>query len=163
MIYSTLRDGKNHGYSKNEMVVSFDVELQVSGDVILRCRENINGSAVTIFRTMFNSAFSDDFSLRFFKKDLDSSQEDFPDDFMLDLFYTSSIINSFVVPSNLKIHSNEEQKNEERFVVSKEEEEESIDHELLEQYKAQIEASSSSELGSDDDLDDYFKKLESGK
>lgn len=161
MIYSSFKDGKHLGFSQNDQVASFDVDLEVEGDVLLRCRENVNGNTITIFRTMFNTAFSDDYSLRFFKKELDSAQDSFLDDFMVDLFYTSLNLESFVVPSNLKIHTVEEQKGNGGKIESKEDEEESIDRDLLEKYKAQIEISESSE--SEDDLDDYFKKLESGK
>ena len=85
MIYSSLKDGQIVGFSQNDSVASFDIDLEVEGDVILRCREKVNGKTITIFRTMFNTAFSDDFSLRLFKKELDSAQDNFLDDFM-DIF-----------------------------------------------------------------------------
>lgn len=154
MIFSSLKNGKILGFSQNDLVASFDIDLEVDGDVILRCREKVDGKTITIFRTMFNTAFSDDFSLRFFKKELDSAQDNFLDDFMVDLFYTSVEMDCFVVPGNLKIKALEA-------AGQKDEEEEIVDRELLDKYKAQMEACESSE--SEEDLDDYFKKLEQGK
>lgn len=125
------------------------MSIELVGDILIRCRNDSELPKRTLFRVMFHTAFIDDFSLRLQKNDLDGGNDEFfPEDFMVDLFYTSQSGDKEIVPGNLK--KPQEKENED-------EEEEKIDRELLEKYKPHIEHSADE----DEDLDDYFQKLES--
>ena len=103
---------------------------------------------------MFNTAFTDEFTLRLHKHQLDGCNSDlYSDELMLDLFFTSQISDKFVVPENVKKHDRKTIENPE------DDEEEKIDRELLEKYKPHIEHSADE----DEDFDDYFSQLESIK
>ena len=170
-IFSTLKEGVPQLTLTSESILSFDVNLQVSGDFIIRCREICGNKSLTIFRTMVHSAFCDEFSIRFFRNDLDSVQEKLNDEFWVDVFYTSEEGEDQVVPGNLKsCAGRKKEEREERKVgkngkgsESESEEEEKIDRELLEKFKAAVDGNESSSLEEDEDFDDYFQKLEMGK
>lgn len=169
-IFSTLKDGIPQLILTSESVLNFDINLQVSGDFIIRCREIHENKSSTIFRSMIHSAFCDEFSLRFFKHDLDSVQEKLNDEFWVDVFYTSQEGEDQVVPGNLKSCAGRKNEKVEKKVEaakigsgSESEEEEKIDRELLEKFKATIDGNESSSLEEDEDFDDYFQKLEMGK
>lgn len=177
-IFSTLNANSQHDVIKNGDIINFNINLEVSGDFILRCRQVIQGKTSTIFRTMVHTAFCDEFSLRFHKQDLDSIQEHLNDDFLLDVFYVSQLGEGKIVPENLK-NCSDKKKEKNEGVLNKanekptseeedEEEEEKVDLELLEKYKAALaEKTKTSTVDGnesssyeEEDYDDYFQKLE---
>ena len=155
MEFSTYSQGVKT-YTVKDACVCFDISLEISGDVLLRCRDDAGDSRETLFRVMFHTAFTDDFTLRFTKNDLDGgNQEFFPEGFMVDIFYTSLCGEKEIVPDYLKRPAALYAKQS----INIDEEEEKIDRDLLEKYKPHIEHSADED--EDDDLDDYFQKLES--
>lgn len=106
----------------------------------------------TVFRAMFHIAFTDEFTLRLYKNELDGCNDKiFSDDFMVDIFFVSSPRDGHTVPTSIKKPRERTTRN------ADEEEEEKVDRELLDKYKPHIEHSADE----DEDLDDYFQRLES--
>lgn len=164
MIFSSFEADKMKTYTQNDESVCFDVNLEIKGDIIFRCRNNSENKMQTVFRAMFHTAFTDDYILRLYKNDLDAVSEHFSDEFMVDLFFTSKEGTNNVVPGNLKKRRVKKTENKNMIYEEgeEEEEEEKIDRELIEKYKTHIEDSDEDEE-EDEDLDDYFQKLEAGK
>ncbi|OMJ86112.1 hypothetical protein SteCoe_12470 [Stentor coeruleus] len=161
MIFSSFEADKMKTYTQNDESVCFDVNLEIKGDIIFRCRNNSEDKMQTVLRAMFHTAFTDDYILRLYKNDLDAVSEHFSDEFMVDLFFTSKEGTNNVVPGNLK--KRRVKKTGDKNIIyegEEEEEEEKIDRELIEKYKTHIEDSDEEE---EEDLDDYFQKLEAGK
>ena len=153
MIYNTSDKGIKIHHSEDSSIC-FDINLDLSGDILVRFRDENEVKRETIFRFMFNTAFTDEFTLRLHKHQLDGCNSDlYSDELMLDLFFTSQISDKFVVPENVKKHDRKTIENPE------DDEEEKIDRELLEKYKPHIEHSADE----DEDFDDYFSQLESIK
>lgn len=177
-IFSTLKESSEQNTIKNGDILSFNINLEVSGDFILRCRQINQGKSTTVFRTMVHTAFCDEFSLRFLKQDLDSVQEKLTEDFLVDVFYVSQLGEEKIVPENLKSCKDKHKKNEEivdsvsekKMSEEEEEEEEKVDLELLEKYKAALAEKiktatadgNESSSYEEEDYDDYFQKLETG-
>ena len=113
---------------------------------------------------MFHTAFTDDFTLRFYRNDIDGGNKDcFPEDFMVDIFFTSHLGETNVVPKNVKMAALKKKSKEINEYLNveeeEEEEEEKVDRELIDKYKPHFEHSSEE----DEDFDDYFQQLELAK
>jgi len=152
MIYSSASQGPVLSYYESDMSISFEVGMEIEGDVLIRCRHiSKDNKRITLFRCMFNTAFAHDFNLRLAKEQLDFASGDsrFPDDFMMDLFFSSS--------QRVSEEAAEQLWNSVvRRPASEDEEEEKLDVELMEKYKHRLEDSE----GEEDDLSDYFEQLE---
>lgn len=166
MIYSSIStDVPALSYFQSDMSISFDVGIEAEGDVLIRCRHiGKDNKRITIFRVMFHTAFMSDIHIRFSKSELDfaNTHEGFPEDFMLDLFISSSESTDVEQSQQLWKHM-EKQKKKRRVVERKEnveeEEEEKVDRELIDKFKDKIEDSGEGEE-EEDDLDAYFQSLE---
>ena len=124
IIHNTLKDNLK-AYTKKDVSMCFDLCLEISGDIILRCREYSEAAKETVFRVMFHTAFTDDFTLRFYRNDIDGGNKDcFPEDFMVDIFFTSHLGETNVVPKNVKMAALKKKSKEINEYLNVEEEEE---------------------------------------
>ncbi|OMJ79974.1 hypothetical protein SteCoe_19893 [Stentor coeruleus] len=137
-------------YYQYDISIAFDMNLEIEGDVLIRCRHlGKDNKPLTIFRAMFHTAFCKDLVVRFHKSELDGAFNDdrFPDSFNLDVLLEKSV--------------QSEDDSLQQLIVLNRNMNTSIpvvdltgdDEEKKEEFKK--------ENDSDDDMDDYFKKLES--
>mmetsp|Transcript_222 Transcript_222/g.208 ORF Transcript_222/g.208 Transcript_222/m.208 type:complete len:196 (+) Transcript_222:615-1202(+) len=167
MIYSSIKkDAPPLSFFESDMSISFDIDLEAEGDILIRCRHQTkDNKRITIFRVMFHTAFVSDIHIRFAKSDLDfaSTHEGFGEDFMLDLFISGS--EPVEVEQSQQLWRYIEKRKKHRKMserkVDTEEEEEKVDHELIEKFKDKMEDSGEEEGEEEDDLDAYFQSLES--
>ena len=120
-------------YFLSDISISFDINIQIQGDVLIRCRHlGRDNKPLTIFRTMFHAAFTTEFVIRFSKHDLDGADKDdrFLNEFTMDLF------------------------------LSENEEAQESDLEGVGLINLKNEKNSRTKEESDEELDDYFKSLE---
>lgn len=150
-------------YFASDMCISFDVNVEIDSDVLIRCRHlSRTGSRVTIFRIMFHTAFIPEFNLRFSKSDLDfaNSNSNFSDDFMVDFFYSKS--QDIEEEKSLQFWHSIEKSHESRILAASlsesGEEEEKIDRELMEKYRHKLEDVEGE--AEEDDIEDYLAQLE---
>ena len=142
----------------------FVVGKEVQGDVLVRCRHlQEDGSATTLFRFMFHTAFVHDGLLRLPKNDLDvtCANSSFPQDCWADVCFTEVAVcpwdfwKSFE-HAKPQIHHRKREERPPSEPGTEEEEEEKLDSELLEKYRTALEESPSE----GDDLSEYMNSLE---
>lgn len=95
MVFTTIsKDLPPVSYFPSDISICFDVNLEIEGDVLIRCRHlGKDNKPLTIFRMMFNTAFTADLVVRFTKNDLDGAFNDqrFSDEFTTDVFLAENI------------------------------------------------------------------------
>jgi C2 domain of PTEN tumour-suppressor protein len=119
-------------YFASDFFISFDLDLTIKGDVLIRCRHlGKDSQPLTIFRIMFHTAFSSEPIIRFNREAIDGACVDdrFPQEFTVDLILSENL--------------------------------ETDDDELLHVAHSKAKQPPESVHESDEDLDDYFKSLES--
>ena len=131
-------------YYTSDISISFDVHIEVEGDVLIRCRHvGEDNKPLTIFRAMFNTMFTKELVIRFTKNELDGAFNDdrFSNEFTVDLFLSeneeineSELQHTFCVYQKRKGEYGEEEKKIEKKIEKKNE--------------------------SDEELEDYIKNLE---
>ena len=135
-------------YYATDISISFDLQLEIDGDILIRCRHlGKDHKPLTIFRAMFHTAFTKELVIRFTKNELDGAFNDdrFPPEFTVDLFLSQ----------NQEIEESELQRT---FCICQKKKEENDEEEkkLDKGNKKNNERNDS-----DEELDDYIKKLES--
>lgn len=153
-------------YFPSDMCISFDINIEIDGDVLIRCRHlSRTGGRVTIFRIMFHTAFIPEYNIRFNKPDLDFANQSasFADDFIVDFFYSKS--QEIEEEKSLQFWDSIEKTHESRILAGSMsesgDEEEKIDRELMEKYKHKLEDQGDAEEDEDeDDIEDYLAQLE---
>ncbi|OMJ76684.1 hypothetical protein SteCoe_23880 [Stentor coeruleus] len=137
-------------YYKSDISIAFDMDLEIEGDVFIRCRHlGKDSKPLTIFRVMFHTAFCQDLVMRFHKSELDGACNDhrFPESFNLDVLLEKNVQSEDDSLQQL-IGLNRSQNN-------------SIVVELAGNEEDKKKEESKKEDESDDEMDDYFKHLES--
>ena len=151
-------------YYLSDLSMSFDINTEVEGDVLLRCRHlGRDNSRQTLFRVMFHTSFVTDGLLRLDKQDLDFGCEDerIPNDLMIDLFFTpigevnAELQNFWRSVEHRKQITQSPQRDPP--ASHSDSEEEKVDHALIAKYQKDQEESGDDE----DDLTDYLSALES--
>lgn len=126
-------------YEIGDGCIVFELDLEIEEDVVVRCRHlGRDGQALTIFRVMFHTAFTENEIISFSKLELDGAHSDvrFPDTFKLDFILESNtLIADSKFPDSILKYS------------------ESNPNPSLEESK-------DPKNESDEELDNYFKSLE---
>ena len=146
-----------------DLSIVMEVGIEIEGDVLLRCRhQSQTGQRVTLFKLMFNTSFVEDLILRFKKKELDCAQNDkrFPADFLIDVILQDFLEHSGEQSRQFwaSLENTRSQEVKKTLLVDEGEEEEKVDHSLIQKYK-HLEDLVHEE--NSDDFDEYFEKLES--
>ena len=154
MIFNSIsKDSPPVSYFPSDISICFDVNIEIEGDVLIRCRHlGRNNKPLTIFRMMFHTAFTKELVIRFNKADLDGPFNDdrFPEEFTADLF----------LADNVETEGSELQSVCMAHRGKKDNEEKKVGREKRERGERK-EGEEQKENGeSDEELDDYFKSLE---
>ena len=153
MIFNSIsKDTPPVSYFPSDISICFDVNIEIEGDVLIRCRHlGRNNKPLTIFRIMFHTAFTKELVIRFSKDEIDgpASDDRFPQGFTTDLFLADNqeIENSELQGVSFP-HKSKKEIVEKKVVREKKDRERRKEGEEVKGNE------------SDEELDDYFKSLE---
>lgn len=136
-------------YYISDISIAFDMNLEIEGDILIRCRHlGKDNKPLTIFRSMFNTAFCQDLVVRFHKSELDGAFNDdrFPANFNLDILLEKNVVSEDDSLQQLIVLNRIQNISVPVVDLTRDEEEKKEERKKDE---------------SDDEMDDYFKKLES--